>query len=89
MGTKLIVDGMLRGMGCQAECLLMITASDSPNTLRPIYTRCAIIDAPEWLPDGYYEVTFSGQSAFLQRTGGCWGTGIPWRQAQEPESRVA
>ena len=41
-------------------------------------SRCSVIDAPDELPDGYYEARFSDQSAFLRRFNRAWGTGIAW-----------
>ncbi|HKF48615.1 MAG TPA: hypothetical protein VKB38_14760 [Terracidiphilus sp.] len=89
MDTTLIVRGTLRGMGCQVECELHATVSRAVRSPHPVYTRCVIVDAPGWLPDGYYEVAFHGQSAFLHREGGYWGIGIPWPQLQSPLPRAA
>lgn len=80
MGTTLIVKGTLRGMGCEAECSLIATRSDSLNGAAGTYTKCAVTDAPLWFPDGYYEAIFCGQSAFLHRVNGTWSVGIPWRE---------
>lgn len=89
METTLIVNGTLRGMGFQMDCELRATVNQAFRSPQTIYTRCAILDAPDWLPDGYYEVTFHGQSAFLHREGGYWGTGIPWPQVLAPMPRAA
>lgn len=80
MGNTLIAKGKLRGMGCDAECSLIVTRVDALKGTGDTYTKCAILDAPLWLPDGYYEAVFSGQSAFLHRVNGVWSVGIPWRQ---------
>ncbi|HWE83368.1 MAG TPA: hypothetical protein VG267_00385 [Terracidiphilus sp.] len=80
MGTTLIVKGTLRGMGCKAECSLIATRNNSLNGEAGAYTKCMVLDAPLWLPDGYYEVIFCGQSAFLHRVNRTWGVGIPWRE---------
>jgi len=82
MGTTLLVNGTLRGMGCEAECSLIATRSDNANPANAMFTRCAILEAPLWLPDGYYEATFIGQSAFLHRVNGVWSAGVPWRHGQ-------
>jgi len=84
MGTTLIVQGTLRGMGYEVECSLIATRSGSPSAVTPTFSRCAILDAPLWLPDGYYEATFCGQSAFLHRVNRAWSVGVPWRGAAEP-----
>jgi hypothetical protein len=80
MGTTLIVKGTLRGMGCEAECSLIATRSNSLSGEAWHYTKCAVLDDALWLPDGYYEAIFCGQSAFLHRVNGTWGVGIPWRE---------
>ncbi|HTX76388.1 MAG TPA: hypothetical protein VMD29_09295 [Terracidiphilus sp.] len=80
MGTTLIMQGTLRGMGCEVHCSLIVTRSESLNGLGGTYTKCAVLDAPVWLPDGYYEVIFCGQSAFLHRVNRIWSVGIPWRE---------
>jgi hypothetical protein len=86
MGNTLIVEGRLRGMGCEVNCSLIATRSESANAANVLFTRCAILDAPLWLSDGYYEAAFDGQSAFLHRLNGVWSVGIPWRQHQAAES---
>lgn len=80
MGTTLIVKGTLRGMGSEVECSLIATRSESMSGSSATFTKCALLDAPIWLPDGYYEATFCGQSAFLHRMNGVWSVGVPWRQ---------
>jgi len=79
MGTTLIVKGTLRGMGCEVDCSLIATRSDSMQDGSAPFTKCAILDAPLWLPDGYYEASFGDQSAFLHRVNGVWSVGVPWR----------
>lgn len=80
MSTTLTVRGKLRGVGCEVRCLLMATRSECADAENAIFTRCAILEAPLWLSDGYYEAVFCGQSAFLQRRNGIWSVGVPWRQ---------
>lgn len=88
LGTTLIVQGKIRGMGCEVGCSLIVTRSESLNGAGGTYTKCAVLDAPLWLPDGYYEAVFCGQSAFLHRVNRTWSVGIPWRD--EPvRSRTA
>lgn len=79
MGTTLIVRGTLRGMGCEVDCSLMATRSEGLNGAGGAYTKCAVLEAPLSLPDGYYEAIFCGHSAFLHRVNGIWSVGIPWR----------
>jgi hypothetical protein len=89
MGNTLIVEGRLRGMGCEIDCLLIATRSESANAANVMFTRCTILDAPLWLPDGYYEAVFSHQSAFLHRLNGVWSVGIPWRQDEAAAAESA
>lgn len=67
-------------MGCEADCSLIATRAEEPTRACPAYTKCAVMNAPDDLPDGYYEVTFRGHSAFLHRTNGVWGLGVPWHE---------
>lgn len=83
MGTTLIVKGTLRGMGCEVDCSLIATRGDSMQGMSAPFTKCAILDAPLWLPDGYYEATFCGQSAFLHRVNGVWSVGVPWHHGHD------
>lgn len=88
MGTTLIVKGTLRGMGCEVECSLIATRSEAPKTAGPTFTKCAVLDAPNVIPDGYYEATFSGHSAFLHRTNGVWSVGVPWHHVPADAAAV-
>ncbi|UWZ85620.1 hypothetical protein [Occallatibacter riparius] len=79
------VVGKLRGRGYEVACALLISRCDNGAPAM----RCAVQDAPYWLPDGYYEVLFDDQSAFLRRCNGAWSTGIAWaaipRKVSRPE----
>jgi hypothetical protein len=61
-------------MGCEAECELLVSRAEPGSRA----VRCIVSDAPASLPDGYYEATFLGQSAFLHRGDGAWSIGIAW-----------
>jgi hypothetical protein len=75
-----LIKGILRGMGCVADCELIATGTDSHAKFSPFYSRCAVVQAPDDLPDGYYEVTFNGHSAFLHRLNGTWSPGVAWHE---------
>ncbi len=68
------VIGKLRGRGYEVACTLLVSRCEGGA----LAMRCSIQDAPDWLPDGYYEALFSDQSAFLRRCQGSWSTGIAW-----------
>ena len=67
--------GVLRGMGHQTPCELLATKTVVPEATRPVYSHCAIIEAPSDLPDGDYEVEFSGEVAITRLQDGCWLVG--------------
>ena len=95
MGTTEIVAGTLKGMGFVVECRLMVTTSGMRPEAGPAYTRCGVLDAPSYLPDGYYEASFCAHTAFLQKADGGWNLGIPWRdlsnsaRSKKPESHFS
>jgi len=68
------VNGKLRGRGYEVACTLLISRCESGA----LAMRCNVLDAPTWLPDGYYEALFDDQSAFLRRCQGAWSLGIAW-----------
>ena len=84
MGTTEFVTGTLKGMSFFVECRLMLKRSEIQTGSGPAYARCAVLDAPLYLPDGYYEVSFCGHTAFLHKTGGGWTIGVPWRELRQP-----
>jgi hypothetical protein len=75
MRFAVLMKGVLRGMGQQAPCELLATKTVVPEASRPIYSHCAIIEAPTDLPDGDYEVEFSGEVAITRLQGGGWLVG--------------
>ena len=81
MGITEVVPGRLRGMGWNLECALLVSRDQRGSR------RCTVLHAPDWLPDGYYEASFRGQSAFLQRKQSAWSIGIAW--AEMPSRRKA
>jgi hypothetical protein len=74
MGIREVVSGTLKGMGYKVACTLLVSRAERDARAM----RCEVLEAPEGLPDGYYEALFSDQSAFLRRDKGAWGVGIAW-----------
>jgi hypothetical protein len=64
------VRGVLRGMGCEADCRLP-TWKETSTTGR-VYTRCRILDEPFGLPDGAYTVFFAGHAVPTRKFEGRW-----------------
>ena len=87
MGTTEFVTGTLKGMGFLAECRLMARRNPIQTGSGPAYVRCAVLEAPLYLPDGYYEVSFCAHTAFLHKASGGWTVGVPWRQPRQPEDQ--
>ncbi|HEY3707414.1 MAG TPA: hypothetical protein VGL22_20300 [Terracidiphilus sp.] len=89
MGITEVVNGTLRGMGCEADCVLLVSRDERQAR------HCTILQVPDEVPDGYYEVRFRKQTAFLRRRDGLWGTGIAWaeiparKRTAHPEPFVA
>jgi hypothetical protein len=62
-------------MGREAACELLATKTVLAEASRPVYSHCAIIEAPTDLPDGDYEVEFAGEVAVTTLREGCWMVG--------------
>lgn len=75
MRFAVLMNGILRGMGHQAACELLATKTIGPESARPTYSHCAIIEAPVDLPDGDYEVEFGDNVAITRRQDGGWVVG--------------
>jgi hypothetical protein len=75
MRFAVLSKGVLRGMGREAVCELLATKTVVPEASRPVYSHCAIIEAPLDLPDGDYEVEFAGEVAITSLRDGCWLVG--------------
>jgi hypothetical protein len=75
MRFAVLCKGVLRGMGHEAPCELLATKTVVPESSRAIYSHCAIIEAPTGLPDGDYEVEFSGEVGVSTLRHGCWMVG--------------
>ena len=75
MRFAVLMKGVLRGMGHEAPCELLATKTVLPDASRPVYSHCAIIEAPTNLPDGDYEVEFSAEVAITRLQNGYWLVG--------------
>jgi hypothetical protein len=75
MRFAVLMHGILRGMGHQAACELLATKSVTPETARPVYSHCAVIEAPIDLPDGDYEIEFGDNVAITRKQNGAWVVG--------------
>ena len=75
MRFAVLMKGIIRGMGHEAACELLATKTVVPEASRPVYSHCAIIEAPPDLPDGDYEVEFSSEVAITTLQNGCWMVG--------------
>ena len=64
------VQGVLRGMGCEADCRLLTWKETS--TKGRVFTRCRILDDPPSLPDGPYRIFFAGYSVPTRKFEGSW-----------------
>ena len=63
--------GVLKGMGHQAECVVMGTR-ETVGEQKPRLIRLNVTREPAYLLDGLYVVTFADQSTRVQRRGGLW-----------------
>jgi hypothetical protein len=75
MRFAVLMKGILRGMGREAACELLATKTVVLEASAPIYSHCAIIEAPSDLPDGDFEVEFSGEVAIVRLQHGSWLVG--------------
>ena len=75
MRLAVLIQGTLRGMGREEKCELLATKVIVAAAARPVYSHCAVIEAPCDLPDGEYEVEFGGEVAWTQRHNGSWTGG--------------
>ena len=62
MRFAVLIKGILKGMGREAACELLATKNVVAEASRPVYSHCAVIEAPTDLPDGEYEVYFAGET---------------------------
>lgn len=72
MRTVVLLRGSVEGMGRTARCEMLAMKEYLSPTSPPIYSRCCILDAPEDLPDGEYQVTFAGHRVSAHKEVGLW-----------------
>lgn len=75
MRFAVLMRGILRGMGREERCELLATKNLFAEDGKPSYSHCAIIEAPADMPDGEYEIEFSGEVAYTRRFNGYWTVG--------------
>jgi hypothetical protein len=75
MRSVVLIYGVLRGMGYEADCEMVAIKNAHPDRRPPTYTRWSVIDAPSDLPDGDYTVSFDDRSVAVRREGGLWLAG--------------
>jgi hypothetical protein len=73
--TVLLLTGRLRGMGCEADCIVRPALIHYPGFV-PGFGRCTIEEAPPELPEGEYTVTYEGRTERVRKEGLAW---LPFR----------
>ena len=78
MRSVVLIHGVLRGMGQESACEMLALQETHPETRKPVYSRCSVINAPSGLPDGEYTVAFDVVVVAVHRQGGLWlPDGVP------------
>jgi hypothetical protein len=72
MRSVVLIHGVLRGMGREADCDMVAMKESQPDSRSPVYTRCSVLSAPHDLPDGRYSVYFEDRSVAVRRDQGLW-----------------
>jgi hypothetical protein len=78
MGTVVLLRGMLRGMGREAECeiVAMRRANSQRGPMRPntalTYMDFDVLNAPDDLPEGEYTLDVGGQILNVRKRRGLW-----------------
>ena len=65
----------LNGMGQEAHCVVEATKTPQVDGQSVIFTELIILDAPEGLPDGPYQVTSEEQTRLVTKHAGEWNGG--------------
>lgn len=68
--SAILVQGILTGMGREAECEILVWQEGRSN-LRP-YSQFRVADAPLDLPDGDYVVAFHDRAFPTKKERGWW-----------------
>jgi hypothetical protein len=75
-GTLVLLHGIVRGMGQEAEVEVLTRRTQDFNAsgIMPVfkYVDCTVISGAADLPDGDYIVSFAGHSAITNRRNGMW-----------------
>lgn len=79
MRSIVLIDGVLRGMGREASCEMIVFKDTDPDTRHSTYSRWSVLEAPLSLPDGFYTAWCDGLRVPVRHEGGLW-------LAEEPPS---
>jgi hypothetical protein len=72
MVQRIVVDGRLKGMGRDIPCKVSgIRVSGADTTVFEM-TELGIVDPPEDLPDGIYELEYQGSAERFTKHEGVW-----------------
>jgi hypothetical protein len=77
------VHGVLKGLDCEANCVLS-TWKERSSSGR-VFTRCRIVDEPGDLPEGPYTLEFAGHTVPTRKFDGCWMLSFlpPWIKLEQ------
>jgi hypothetical protein len=71
-GKHLVVDGRLRGMDREVHCKVAGLQVSPPGAAVFEMTDISIVDAPQGLPDGIYELVFKDSGERVTKAGETW-----------------
>jgi hypothetical protein len=72
MRSIVLIYGVLRGMGYEAGCEMVVIKDTHPDHRPPTYARWSVLDAPRDLPDGRYTAFCDDHPVPVRREGGLW-----------------
>ncbi len=84
-----VVPGTLIRTGIETRCLVAFPLDASASNPPAFYSRCAVLRTEERLSDGFYELEFLDQNAFVCLQAGVWSTGRPWHSRREPSRELS
>jgi hypothetical protein len=70
-----LVQGVLRGMNLEAQCVVRAVKVSLPKLDVWEYVAADIVEAPNDLPAGAYEVSFEGRKVKVHKTAHGWTSG--------------
>ena len=72
MRSIVLIHGVLRGVGREAPCEMIVFKDTDPGARQPTYSRWSVLEAPPNLPDGFYTALCDDQEVPVRREGGLW-----------------